>query len=301
MAGARLDRWEDSDGHLRTVSSGTGALILQSLYPNRTGTEFSPSAGMAWDPTTDLHLHVAAQHAFRQPTLNELYRPFRQGNATTLSNAGLSTEHAETAEVGADWRQGPLRIWPDRVRRAPGQPRRQRDARAGTRDVSSFRHASRGVRRAGAPQLWAARTPAGCSSRPNGRRCESLSLNLSAIDETATVASAPVSPGLVGKALPEVPRWSASLGLVWHPLRRFYVSLRARSSALQYDDDLNQLPLASYSTVDASLRLVFSVNAEVFASLENASNSRVETAHSALGVYNIAPPRMAGAGARLSW
>ena len=79
------------------------------------------------------------------------------------------------------------------------------------------------------------------------------------------------------------------------------MSIRARSSALQYEDDQNQLPLAAYSEVDASVRFLLSQRAEVFASAENAGNSRIETAHSALGVYNLAPPRMAGAGVRISW
>jgi len=35
--------------------------------------------------------------------------------------------------------------------------------------------------------------------------------------------------------------------------------------------------------------------------VDNLWNARIETAHSALGVYNLAPPRTAGAGVRLSW
>ena len=69
----------------------------------------------------------------------------------------------------------------------------------------------------------------------------------------------------------------------------------------QYDDDLNQLPLAAATVADASLRFVLSKHAEAFVSAENLGNSQVETAHSALGVYNVAPPRMAGAGARVTW
>ena len=103
VAGLRLDRWEDSDGHIRTQALASATLLSETRYPTRAGTELSPSAGLAWQATGALRFHVAAQHAFRQPTLNELYRPFRVGTTTTLANAALATEHADTAEVGAAW------------------------------------------------------------------------------------------------------------------------------------------------------------------------------------------------------
>ena len=84
-------------------------------------------------------------------------------------------------------------------------------------------------------------------------------------------------------------------------MRRFYASARVVTSGSEFDDDLNQLPLAAATVVDASVRFVLSSHAEFFATFDNLGDARVETAHSALGVYNVAPPRMAGAGARLSW
>jgi outer membrane receptor protein involved in Fe transport len=53
--------------------------------------------------------------------------------------------------------------------------------------------------------------------------------------------------------------------------------------------------------VDASLRLILSSHAEVFLSVDNLANAEVETAHSAAGVFSIAPPRLASAGARADW
>ena len=40
---------------------------------------------------------------FRAPTLNELYRPFRQGNAETLPNPALRPETLLGAELGVDY------------------------------------------------------------------------------------------------------------------------------------------------------------------------------------------------------
>jgi outer membrane receptor protein involved in Fe transport len=91
-----------------------------------------------------------------------------------------------------------------------------------------------------------------------------LSLEVSAVGESTAVEAAPVEPDLVGKALPEVPRWNSSLGLAWRPTASLSLSLRARWSSSEFDDDLNQLPLASYCSVDASLRYAFAKHAEVF-------------------------------------
>jgi outer membrane receptor protein involved in Fe transport len=133
------------------------------------------------------------------------------------------------------------------------------------------------------------------------RLSDAWSLNLSAIDEEATVAAAPVAPALVGNQVPEVPRWNASIGATWHPWRQAYLVARVRRTGSQYDDDQNLLPLAAATVADASLRVAVTAHAELFASVDNLANARVETAHSALGVYNVAPPRLAGMGVRLSW
>jgi outer membrane receptor protein involved in Fe transport len=130
---------------------------------------------------------------------------------------------------------------------------------------------------------------------------EVWSLNLSVVGEDATVAAAAAAPSLVGNQLPEVPRWNASLGLTWHPAPRVFLTARIRRTGSQFDDDQNRLPLASATVADASLRVVLAPHAEVFLSVDNLADAQVETAHSAAGVFNVAPPRLAGAGARVSW
>jgi outer membrane receptor protein involved in Fe transport len=61
--------------------------------PRRHG--FSPSAGLVWTPNAAWRLRASAQQAFRRPTLNELYRPFRQGANVTEANAALRTERVK--------------------------------------------------------------------------------------------------------------------------------------------------------------------------------------------------------------
>jgi outer membrane receptor protein involved in Fe transport len=300
LAGLRLDRWEDSDGHLRNVDADSGALLVQDLYPTRTGTELSPSAGFTWQATKELEFRVDAQRAFRQPTLNELYRPFRQGNTTTLANPALATEHADSGEIGAEWRHDGLTL------SLEGFAARLEDAVSnvtlaqgpGTFPLFGFLPAgSIGQERLNLDRV----DTQGAQLAIDWRASDTLTFNLSAIDEEATVAAASVAPALVGTTLPEVPRWSASLGLTWHPQRRVYLAGRVRRTGSQFDDDQNLLPLAAATVVDLSMRVILSGHAELFASVDNLFDAEVETAHSALGVFSIAPPRIAGGGARLSW
>ncbi len=300
MAGMRLDRWEDSDGHLRNTSFATGALLLEDTYPTRTGTEFSPSAGMTWAASSELEFHIAGQRAFRQPTLNELYRPFRVGSTITEANPDLATEHADSGEIGATWTRGRLRVALEGFAARLEDPVDNVTLVQGPGTFPGFGTLPAGG--AGQERLNLGRVDTeGAQLGATWRQSDAWSIELSALDEEATVAAAPVAPGLVGLSLPEVPRWNASLRLDWHPANRVFLTARVRHTGAQFDDDLNQLPLAAATVVDASLRIVLSSHAEVFASVDNLGNSEVETAHSAAGVFSMAPPRLAGAGARANW
>jgi outer membrane receptor protein involved in Fe transport len=300
IVGLRVDRWENSDGHLRNAALSNGNLLLESLYPTRTGTEFSPSGGLTWQATPELEFHAGAQRAFREPTLNELYRPFRQGNTTTLANAALATEHADTGEIGITWKRDRLTVT------AEGFAARLADAVSnvtlaqgpgtfplfGTLPVGSV-----GQERLNIDRVETVGAQLGVDWRPS----DAWKVDLSVIDEEATVGAAAVAPALVGTTLPEVPRYSASLGVTWHPERRVYAEAQVRRTGSQFDDSQNLLPLAPATVIDASIRFIIASHAEIFMSVDNIGNAAVETAHSALGVYNVGPPRAVGGGARISW
>jgi len=299
-AAVRLDRWEDSDGHMRLSQLAGGAPLSSQAYPTRAGSELSPSAGLAWQASGGLELHLAAQHAFRQPTLNELYRPFRQGTTVTEANPELSTEHADSAQLGATWRRGTLRATLEGFAARLEDPVSNVTLVQGPGTFPTFgylpsggvgqerlnlgRVDTRGV------QMGADWTPAGA-----------VSLGVSALGENATVAEASVAPELVGKRVPEVPRWNAAAFLTWRPDKDVSLTLRVRRSGSEFDDDLNQLLLAAATVADASLRVALGHGAEAFATVDNLGNAQVQTAHSTLGVYSTGAPRLASAGLRARW
>jgi outer membrane receptor protein involved in Fe transport len=298
--GIRLDRWENSDGHLRNASASTGALLLQDLYPTRTGTEFSPSAGLAWAAAPGLKFHLAAQRAFREPTLNELYRPFRVGSTTTLANPTLSTEHADTAEIGAAWTRGRLRISAEGFLARLEDPVDNVTLVQGPGTFPGFGTLPAGG--VGQERLNLDRIDAqGGEFTLSWIETDRLRFEVSLVGEDGTVAAAAVAPGLVGNWIPEVPRWNAALGLTWRPLRRLSLSVRVRRAGTVFDDDQNRLPLDPATVIDASARAQVATHAEVYAGVDNAANALIETAHSAAGVYNVALSRLVSGGVRLSW
>jgi outer membrane cobalamin receptor len=65
-------------------------------------TFFSPSAGFAIGRGR-LRFRGSGYRSFRAPTLNELYREFRVGNAITLPNAALQAETLTGGEIGLDF------------------------------------------------------------------------------------------------------------------------------------------------------------------------------------------------------
>jgi outer membrane receptor protein involved in Fe transport len=63
---------------------------------------FSPSAGMTAGKGS-VRGRASIYRSLRAPTLNELYREFRQGNAVTQANPQLKPESVFGAEAGLDW------------------------------------------------------------------------------------------------------------------------------------------------------------------------------------------------------
>src|SRR5256885_3474767 len=94
---ARVDDWNN----FRASSICTpvdGACTSSSvLYPARSDLAFSPRASVLRTVSRNVSLTASVYRAFRAPTLNELYRSFRLGNALTLNNPYLTAERPTAA------------------------------------------------------------------------------------------------------------------------------------------------------------------------------------------------------------
>ncbi|MEA2165101.1 MAG: hypothetical protein QOK37_3228 [Thermoanaerobaculia bacterium] len=266
-----------------TLAGGIRFDSWRNFDADRNGVELADRSDHAWSPRLTLLIHAsdrltltaAAYRAFRAPSLNELYRNFRVGNVQTLANESLGAEHLSAFELGA--RSGPLRVTlfsmttDDTIANVtlsttPALITRQRrnlgSSRSRGAEVDVEQRLSHGWRLSAGYLLCDARV---------------------------------INGDLAGKRLPQVPRNTATMQLAFNAIRGS-VGMQARWSSMQFDDDLNQLPLRSYAVADLFASYPIAPRLDVMFAVENAANRRVEV--SATPVITLATPRTARLGVR---
>jgi outer membrane receptor protein involved in Fe transport len=285
--GARLDRWNISDGRQTTRAlTRTGATTVVG-FTDRDETAFSPQLSALYKLTGRVSLTSTFSRAFRAPTLNELYRSFRVGNVFTLANPALRAERLTDGEAGAifDSRGGRFAVranafWMDVTRAVsnvtlsvtPALITRQRENLGRTR--------TRGFE-------------AEAEARLKGRWTISGGYLLS----DARVASFPADASLEGLRVPQVAREQATFELRYTNPARLSFGLQARAAGPQFDDDQNQLRLGGYFALDALLARRLARGVEAFVAAENLTGRRSEVGRTP--VLTLGPPLFARAGLRL--
>jgi len=331
--GARIDAWQDNDGHRRETDRTTGAVLRDERYDDRDGTAFSPSTGLVWMLTDAWRVRANAQRSFRRPTLNELYRPFRVGPNITEANAELSTERVTSAELAAEWSllaevrgnnqgssqagQNPARAISSRstARAQPGAVLTL-GATAFWNDLRDAVGNVTLVRGPGAYPLFGF-VPAGGVGRQrlNLERSRVRGFELSArwrpspaltvtgdyLYNDAIVTRSTLAPGLVGLRIAQVPRHSAALSAKLETVGGLRFIPRVRFLGRQFEDDENQLRLGAVAIVDLSVSRRLTDRLELFVTAENLGNARVETGRNAGGLVNTGTPRLVVGGLRGSW
>jgi outer membrane receptor protein involved in Fe transport len=290
IAGLRWDDWRNFDGSTVRTSLPSGAVTGQS-FADRSESAFSPHLSLMRTLTSNLSVSLSGYRAFRAPTLNELYRSFRQGITLTNSNPLLRAERLSGAEAGlkATSLAGRLEsrgtvFWADIVDPVtnvtlsvtpppPAPPTlitRQRQNLGRTRSL--------GAELDGVVHL-------------NGF------IEISGGYQYVHAYVEDSSAALIGKRVPEVPRhqfsWEARY---WRP-ERIMLSVQGRYASLQYDDDLNTLPLGRYYVMDLFAGRQFRSGLTAYVAAENLLNQRYATA-SVPPIINQGPPILARIGIR---
>jgi outer membrane receptor protein involved in Fe transport len=109
-AGARIDHWRISDGHLFERFLADDAVIRDERYPSRDGWRPTARGGLLAPLGGGFSLRSAAYLGWRMPTLNELFRPFRAGLDATAANPNLHPEGLVGAEAGTEFERGSVRL-----------------------------------------------------------------------------------------------------------------------------------------------------------------------------------------------
>jgi outer membrane receptor protein involved in Fe transport len=281
-AGARIDVWAQRDGRSVRTPLAPGGNLLESAYPDRTESAFSPRLGLLFRASPAVSLTGSAYGAFRGPTLNELYRGFRVGSVITLANPALTAERLWGGEVGALFARGPLAF------RVTGFTAQVRDAVANVTLESTSALVTR--QRRNLARVRSSGVEIEGEARLGGRGVVSAGYTL--ID--SHVGSFPPDPSLVGRHLPHVPRHQAVLQARYESTWR--LGLQARWVGEVWEDDRNTLLLDSAVVLDLLVAREVAGGLELFAAAENLLDADVVVGRTP--VRKLGAPRTFRAGMR---
>jgi outer membrane receptor protein involved in Fe transport len=297
--GARGDRWESTDGRRLETTIATGAVTREERPRDREETEWSPRVALLWKPREGAALKASAYQAFRAPTINELFRPFRVRNDITEGNAFLVPEILQGLELGGDF----------------GGPRAQLEVTAFWNEVDDpIANVTVGFGPAAVTPCGF--VPAGgvCRQRQNLERTEIHGAEVelrwrptprwrfvtSYLMSDAEILDAPTQPELEGNRLAQVPESQGMMEIAWSDPDRFDVGLLGRFVDDQFEDDLSTLELGSSVLVDFALSVPVRRGLDVFVRAENIFDEEVEAGRTADGLLTIGTPFLLHGGFRWS-
>jgi outer membrane receptor protein involved in Fe transport len=265
----------------------SNAPATSKAFPDRSETAFSPHISLLYKPAENLSLYASATRAFRQPTLNELYRSFRVGDVLTLANESLRAERLNAGEAGANFNSFNEKLnlrgtffWTEIARPVanvtlsvqPGLITRERQNLGRTR--------SRGL-----------------EIEAEARLTKRFTVSAGYLLANATVLSFPVNTALEGLLIPQVPRHQLTFQARFMNPSIITIGLQGRASSAQFDDDQNHLLLEKYFSLDALASRRITRQIEAFIASENLFNQRYSVGLTP--VRTVGPPLLVRFGFRL--
>jgi iron complex outermembrane receptor protein len=293
VAGIRGDYWVAYDGFRRDMPPPVGIPAAQS-FSDRTRFAASPRLATLFHATPLTDLRASIYEGFRVPTINELYRVFRLRNDVTVANAALVPERLTGGEVGIQQRWAPFdarvtAFWSQitdivtNVTVATPLP----DCPAGT--VCRQRQ-----------NLNLARDR-GIETEVEFRPVRAWRFLATYVLSDTRVLTASQQRNLEGRRLPQVPEHSITVSARYENPIWINVTVLARSSSNQFEDDQNTLPLGSYFVVDVQLSRTVAKLGEIFVGIENLFNQTYAVGRTTDGITSIGAPLLIHGGLRLNF
>ncbi len=298
--GVRADYWGDFNGEQVENTLANGAVTLNQRPADKDGVLPTARFGARHDLGWGLAWRSAAYAGFRPVTLNELYRPFRQGNNDTLANPALQPERLYGVETGLDYANGAgLKaagtLFYNRLQdpvinvtigRGPGTfPIAGFIAAGGLlqqrENVGAIN--AEGLEADASQALWGGLTLTG-----------SMAWTYSRVDGGTE------APQLDGKRPALTPMLTTDLGVRWQPAPQLSLLLDGRYESARYSDDLNTLRLRSAVTADLRADWRFNPRLSVFLAIDNLFNAKVQTSEAVGGPYSYDAPTIFRVGLRVA-
>ena len=289
-AGLRLDEWGNSEGHVLQRTFATGAVTADDKFPARSGAVPTARGGIRKDFSGGFYTRAAAYEGFRQPSLNELYRPTRVGNTFMDANSALQPERLSGAEIGFGDIGGPFTwnvtgfwnhlsgaIYNVTVGVGPGT-----FPDAGFLPVGGLFLQRQNV---GFIQAF------GSEGDLQWRVADLLTLRAAYSVTDARVNGGTKLPQLTGKRPAQTARLSVTGGIVLFPGPEITIETDVIYQSKSFSDDLNTLTLPAATTFDATVTWHFLPQAGIYFAAENIGNTRVAISETPNHIYSYDQPR----------
>ena len=275
---ARVDHWSNFDASIVRTPSSTGIPAL-TQFADRSQNAFSPRATLRHQFNSNISWDASVYRAFRAPSLNELYRSFRQGNTTTQSNADLTAEHLTGGDAGISAYGFNRRLEVrgtffynqiiDPVANVTCQPPPNALPGCPAPVPNVIARIRENLGRISAPGFDAGATV-------HFTRSFDLSAGYQFVN--SRVVSFPEGTSLVGLWVAQVPHNSFTFQARYSNPKIVFISVDGRFVGKQFDDDQNQFPLGNFFVLDAMASRSIGAGLDLFAAAENLFNERYATA-----------------------
>lgn len=296
----RMDAWQIMNAHRNEVSLTDGSVLRDEHPEDRDGFEPSASVELTRDLASCLVGRVSTGTAFRLPTLNELYRPFRVRNDVTEANPDLDPERFFSVEGGLDWNPAEnltvsasvFHHWiKDAIANVPVT-----DPAKITELFGVLPPGGTGAQKQNVDQARVL----GVESRVEWLPRKDVTLELAGLWSETEFSDSPEQPALEGNPFPQAPDLRLIASGEWRANEKlsFFGGFEYGSS--QYDDALATREISDYTSVriGASYR---HGNALYQIRVENLFDEEIETGVSGDGLRTLAAPRSLWAGVTLEF
>ncbi|MES2301215.1 MAG: TonB-dependent receptor [Pseudomonadota bacterium] len=279
--GLRADRTTIADGYFE-VRNNAGTLTSRTTYADQSDWTVTWRGGAVVHAGEIVALRAAAYSGLRQPTLNELYRPFTVFPVTTQANAALRNETQKGYEAGIDLTPAAgVRL------SVTGFDNRIEDAIANVTIGTNLRQ------RQNVDQIRARGIEAAAHLESGMFRFDG-SLAWTDAELRNGAASA-----LTGKRPAQTPRFAASATVGIAPAAGWQVAATLRHVGQQFEDDLEQDSLPAATTLDAFVMVPLAGGASLVLRGENLFDKDIVTRNSG-GSIDLGSPRTLWAGLRFA-
>jgi len=271
FAALKGEWFRNDEGIRRGWQTSNGAFSVREDFEVGGSLDMSKAFSETIAARASLRSHV------RQPTLNELYRPYRVGAFSVAANENLKAERITGIEIGLDWQvtermSASLGLFHDQLN----------DSVANISEPSNPNDATR-------RNLEKAKVD-GLELSVEHLLTEELSFRFQGLLMDSEVRSCPENPGVVGNRFAQVPKRRSTVTLLWSP-SQWKLRLDARHESERFDDARNSRLLDNCLNYDLSLSKIFSKNTRIFLKVNNITDEETQTHRNAENIVYVEAPR----------